>query len=233
MISDAQLSRAVTAARKREAQGYFDKVKAGDQRAAALFAQLVANDLNPLFDMSDFANLATWSDYGRLTKQPGEAQVDGYAEDSIVFGADPADLMNVVDLINGAGAPDASIGGAVKPRRSTNLWAAPKPLTDEELTYLRPVAVPVPPAILPPGREEALDEMNWLDGYYASPEGLQRPNGLSLAGKPDFEGIAAWYLDVYQRERMAGKSRTDARAAYVTQIRHSAEWQAKHPGVTP
>ena len=85
----------------------------------------------------------------------------------------------------------------------------------------------------PPGREEALDEMNWLDRYYASPEGLQRPNGLSLNGKPDFEGIAAWYLDVYQRERMKGRSRADARAAYVSDIRHSDEWKQKHPGETP
>ena len=217
MITEAQLNRAVAAAKVRERQGYFGKVKAGDQRAAALFAQLLANDLNPLFDLAD---------YGRLTKQPGDAQVDGYAEDAIVFGSNPADLMNVVDLIVGAGAPGASIGGAIKPRRPTNLWAAPKPLTAEEMAYL---GLPA----MPPGREEALDEMNWLDGYYASPEGLQRPNGLSLAGKPDFEGIAAWYLDVYQRERMKGKNRADARAVYVNDIRHSAEWRIKHPGENP
>ena len=85
----------------------------------------------------------------------------------------------------------------------------------------------------PPGREEALDELKWLDGFYQAPEGLQRPQGLSLNGKPDFEGVAAWYLDVYQRERMAMKSRADARAAYVTLIRQSAEWRAKHQGETP
>lgn len=94
-----------------------------------------------------------------------------------------------------------------------------------------------PPTALPPGREEALDELNWLHAYYKAPEGLQRPDGLwrpdTVPPGPDFEGISAWYLDVYQRERMAGRSRADARAAYVAQIRRSAEWQAKHPGVTP
>jgi len=92
---------------------------------------------------------------------------------------------------------------------------------------------PRPPAGIVPGREEALDEMNWLDAYYAAPEGLQRPTGLSKNGKPDFEGISAWYLDIYQQERMKGASRDVARAAYVNQIRRSAEWQAKHPGETP
>lgn len=96
------------------------------------------------------------------------------------------------------------------------------------------VPVPIPPTVpVVPGREEALDEMNWLDAYYKSPEGLQRPNGLSLNGKPDFEGIAAWYLDVYQKERIKGRNRADARATYVNDIRHSDEWKQKHPGETP
>lgn len=93
--------------------------------------------------------------------------------------------------------------------------------------------IPPQPAPVVPGREEALDEMNWLDWYYTAPEGLQRPNGLSLNGKPDFLGIAAWYLDVYQQERIKGKSRADARAKYVSDIRHSDEWKQKHPGETP
>jgi len=137
--------------------------------------------------------------------------------------------VSLFDVITSAGAQPPYTPANPAPGAAWNLIDLPGPGA-----WVKPgTAVSPPAAVLPPGREEALDEMNWLDGYYASPEGLQRPNGLSLAGKPDFEGIAAWYLDVYQRERMAGKSRTDARAAYVTQIRHSAEWQAKHPGVTP
>lgn len=221
-VTDEQLKAAVDAARARESQGYFAKAKAGDQRAASLFVRLVAFDLNPSGSSSGF---------GWLTKQPGESQVDGYAEDAIVYGASPSDLQNVIDLVNGAGAPNASIGGAVKERRPANLWAAPHALSAEEMAYLAPVAPPTP--IQPPGREEARDELRWLDQYYVAPEGLKRPNGLSLNGKPDFEGIAAWYLDVYQRERMAKKTRAEARAAVVSAIRHTDEWQQKHPGETP
>lgn len=131
----------------------------------------------------------------------------------------------VVDVIGGAGGPNP-----------VPLWGVYNTKTEGSGASVKPGPVtPVPPQppVLPPGREEALDEMKWLDAYYASPEGLQRPNGLSLNGKPDFEGIAAWYLDVYQRDRMAGKNRADSRADYVSQIRHSEEWRLKHPGETP
>jgi hypothetical protein len=97
------------------------------------------------------------------------------------------------------------------------------------------VPVPPPVTVVVPGREEALDEMNYLHQYYKAPEGLQRPQGLwrDDLGTPDFEGIAAWYMDVYQQDRIKGKSRAEARADYVNQIRNSAEWKAKHPGQTP
>ena len=152
-MTTAQLDRAIAAARLRQAQGYFTRAKAGDQRAASLFVRLVALDLNP-FGHTD--------DYGWLTKQPGESQVDGWTEDSIVFGADPTDLSNVVDLVNGAGAPGASIGGSIKPRRPANLWAAPKPLTAEEMAYISgPVVVPVPPVVVQPYPSESPDGGWW------------------------------------------------------------------------
>lgn len=84
-----------------------------------------------------------------------------------------------------------------------------------------------------PSRDEALDELQYLDRYYASKDGLQREQGLSLAGAPDFLGVAAWYLDIYQNERVNGATREQARAAYVHQIRNSNEWKQKHPGETP
>lgn len=102
-----------------------------------------------------------------------------------------------------------------------------------------PAPGPVPPVQPPtrngrlPSREEALDELNFLDQYYASKEGLDRKQGLSMAGAPDFLGVAAWYLDVYQNARLSGASRAEARAAYISEIRHSNEWKAKHPGETP
>lgn len=49
---------------------------------------------------------------------------------------------------------------------------------------------------------EMLDAMHWLHAYYASAEGLARPNGLSVSGRPDFEGIAAWVLDVFLNSRL-------------------------------
>lgn len=230
-VPNDQLERAVQTARVFEQEGYFERVRAGDQKAAALFVQLVALDLNPTGKPAD---------WGWLTKSPGETQVDGFAEDAICWTNDPNNRVNAVDMINGAGAPGASIGGSVKERRENNKWFKPEPLSPEELAYLRSGGAPPQPhppqppvTVTVPGREEALDEMKWLDAYYAAPEGLQRPNGLSLGGKPDFEGIAAWYLDVYQQERIKGKSRADARAAYVNQIRHSNEWKQKHPGETP
>jgi hypothetical protein len=222
-VPNEQLQRAINQAKVRESQGYFTKVKVGDQKAASLFVKLIAFDLNPT---------GSGADFGWLSKSSGETQVDGFAEDAICFTSDPSNLQNVVDMVNGAGAPNASIGGGVKERRVNNLWVKPKALTAEELTYIF-VSVSPPQATQPPGREEALDEMKWLDSYYSAPEGLQRPNGLSLNGKPDFEGIAAWYLDIYQRERMALKSRADSRAKYVSDIRHSFEWRQKHPGETP
>lgn len=134
----------------------------------------------------------------------------------------------VVDFIAQAGSPQASVTWQPfsNPQDSSGAWVLPS-------TQPNPPQPQPPVVVQPPGREEALDEMRWLDGYYAAPEGLQRPNGLSLNGKPDFEGIAAWYLDLYQRERMAGKTRADARAVYVSAIRHTDEWKRKHPGETP
>ena len=225
-ISQEQLDRAIAAARTLETQGYFERARQGDQRAASYFVRLLAYTLN---------QSGSAEDYGCLSKSPGETNVDLYAEDAICFTANLSDLQNVADMINGAGAKDASIGGAVKERRPNNRWVKPQKMTDEQMKYLVAGTAPPPPQPAPvvPGREEALDELKWLDAYYAAPEGLQRPNGLSLNGKPDFEGVAAWYLDVYQQARIKGKSRADARAAYVKDIRHSAEWQAKHPGETP
>lgn len=127
-VSTEQLNRAVAKARELEAAGYFGLVKAGDKRAASLFARLTAYELNPTGDVDD---------YGWLTKNAGETNVDGYAEDAIVLGLDPMDLQNVVDLINGAGAPGASIGGAVKERRPHNVWVRPMPLSDADMAYLR------------------------------------------------------------------------------------------------
>jgi hypothetical protein len=132
--------------------------------------------------------------------------------------------VTVFDVIRAAGGPN--------PQPSWDRIDQPGPGA-----WVDPDAAPVPPtppiSTQPPSLDEALNELQFLDGFYAAPEGLQRPTGLSLNGKPDFEGIVTWYLGIYQRERIATKSRADARAAYVSAIRHTPEWRHKHPGETP
>lgn len=92
---------------------------------------------------------------------------------------------------------------------------------------------PVPPQMPVLDRGEFFREMHALDRYYAASEGLQRPEGLSLGGRPDFEGLAAWIFDVFLNRRLRGESVEAARAAYVHDIRQSVEWQQKHPGEQP
>jgi len=167
------------------------------------------------------------ANWGHLIKKPGQTSVHDHAEDAALYKL-PDGKAQAVDFIGGAGGPNPQPGWMVDSfiyKHSD--WFDP---TDHGITE----GSAQPPAIvMPPGREEALDEMKYLDYYYTAPEGLQRPNGLSLNGKPDFEGIAAWYLDVYQRERLVGNDRPTSRAAYVNDIRHSDEWKQKHPGEQP
>ena len=80
-------------------------------------------------------------------------------------------------------------------------------------------------------REEMVAMVQWLDDFYRSTEGLQRPNGLWRAdlNKPDNEAIGVWVLDVYLQARLAGKSDAEARQAVVDQIKSTDEWRQKHP----
>lgn len=82
-------------------------------------------------------------------------------------------------------------------------------------------------------RSDFLAAMQRLDAFYKAPEGLQRPNGLSVGGSPDFLGIAAWIFDVYLTCRSAGRTRDGAWAEVVAWITQSGEWQGRHPGEAP
>ena len=202
-VTPVQLDLAIAAARAREAQGYFAKVKAGDQKAASLFARLVAFDLNPAGHADG---------YGWLTKQPGETQVDGWAEDAIVLGNSPSDFDNVVDLIVGAGAPGASIGGAVKPRRAGNTWVAPHWLTADEMQYLKAGAVPGPsPSCQFPPRDQGLAFYTNLDAKYKAHGYAPTPYFV------DKEGTSVWYAE-YLRYRTLGKTHDEAQAIVFTEI---------------
>jgi len=77
-------------------------------------------------------------------------------------------------------------------------------------------------------RAEFLSALNQLDAFYSSREGLQRPNGLSLNGAPDFTGIATWIFDVYLNQRLTGGSPTAAWLAVENAIAKTDEWRSKH-----
>lgn len=76
-------------------------------------------------------------------------------------------------------------------------------------------------------RAEILETQQWLHDFYASPEGLKRPNGLWRDDRkqPDFEAISTWVFDVYLNARLGGASQEDARRAIADAIRGSDEWK--------
>jgi hypothetical protein len=71
--------------------------------------------------------------------------------------------------------------------------------------------------------------MMWLDAFYKSPDGLQRPEGLWISGHPDYEGISAWVFDAYLRNRLNGLTEAEAEERVATAIKKSEEWRTKHP----
>jgi hypothetical protein len=77
-------------------------------------------------------------------------------------------------------------------------------------------------------RNEFLNVLNQLDAFYSAPEGLQRSNGLSISGGPDFLGIATWVFDVYLNARLSGVSASSSWARVQDAIRATDEWRAKH-----
>lgn len=142
--ASAQIPNDFATADQVASEGYFTKCANGDIRACSLFARLVAFRLNPT------ANPSSW---GWLSKNPGESGQDGYADDAIVYSADPSNLTNVIDLVGGSGAPGARLQwGGPNPRRPNNQWVAPRALTSAELEYLKPGAggTPTPGPAPPP-----------------------------------------------------------------------------------
>ena len=70
--------------------------------------------------------------------------------------------------------------------------------------------------------------MTWLNDFYKSTDGLQRPEGLWIDGHPDFQGIGMWVFDVYLRNRLNGQSEEQARRTVEDAIKQSDEWRTKH-----
>lgn len=102
----------------------------------------------------------------------------------------------------------------------------------DEWRQKNPGRAPLTPAGFRPtvsfSRDEFLEVLNRLDRFYSAPEGLQRPNGLSISGGPDFLGIATWIFDIYLAERLNGISPNGAWTITENAIRATNEWRSKH-----
>lgn len=102
----------------------------------------------------------------------------------------------------------------------------------DEWRQKNPGHMPLTPASFRPfisfNRDEFLDVLNRLDTFYREPEGLQRPDGLSIAGGPDFLGIATWIFDIYLNNRLLGASPTASWQLVENAIRSTDEWRRKH-----
>jgi hypothetical protein len=75
---------------------------------------------------------------------------------------------------------------------------------------------------------EMSDTLKWLDHFYSAAEGLQRPTGIIVDGKVDFESIANWLFRNYLQARSHGSTPDEAREIVAKQIRESEEWRQKH-----
>ncbi len=78
--------------------------------------------------------------------------------------------------------------------------------------------------------DEIQRTMSWLNDFYKSADGLQRPQGLWLHDRPDWEGLSVWVFSVYLPHRLAGDTEEQARKAVMDAIKQSEEWQTKHRG---
>jgi hypothetical protein len=79
-------------------------------------------------------------------------------------------------------------------------------------------------------RGDVMQAAQWLHQYYASDEGLRRPDGLWRPDQkqPDFEAIGAWIIDVYLNARIEGKTDEEAKKMITDAIQGSDEWRQVH-----
>jgi hypothetical protein len=82
-------------------------------------------------------------------------------------------------------------------------------------------------------RNDFLLAMERLHAFYMSRYGLQRAEGLSIGGRPDFQGIATWIFDIYLGARSAGFSTEGAFDIVVSAVTRTDEWVQKNPGRAP
>ena len=82
-------------------------------------------------------------------------------------------------------------------------------------------------------RDDFILAMERLNALYVSRYGLNRPDGLSIGGAPDFLGIAQWIFDVYLGARSAGWSADAAFDIVTATITRTDEWRQKNPARAP
>lgn len=195
-----------------EDAGCFRRAAAGDQRAASYFVRAAAQMANP-----SGANPASW---GWLSKSGGESQVDGYAEDALCLGSDPANLSNVYDFVGGTGAPGARIlyTAGPSPRRSSNVWVAPRPLTATEAAYigLGSGGVPQPEPKPKPQPKKPYPS----DGFFINAVGVPLEADMALAGQALNAGSATWFARTIWDHVNEGMTIEDSVK------KHRAEWRA-------
>lgn len=75
---------------------------------------------------------------------------------------------------------------------------------------------------------EMTDALQWLDEFYRSPGGLQRPDGLVQNGHVDLDAISHWLFRIYLEQRSLQESPGLAREFVEKAIRATPEWQQKH-----
>lgn len=145
--TQADVDRAVAVATSLQQQGYFARVKTGDEKAASYFSRMVASTVNPS---------GAPTDWGWLSKPAGGFNVEGYADGAIVFGNNAADLLNVLKIVTQVGSTnpnDIQIGKAVQPRRPVDVWVVPIPLPPSIPDYLLQGGQPLPPQATLPSYE--------------------------------------------------------------------------------
>jgi hypothetical protein len=86
---------------------------------------------------------------------------------------------------------------------------------------------------LPAMRGELQRTIAWLNDFYKSPDGLQRPEGLWIRDQPDIEGLTTWVFDLYLRLRLQGVSEAEARRAVEDAIKATGEWRTRHTRAGP
>jgi hypothetical protein len=165
--------------------------------------------------------------WGHLRKNPGQSQYNGHAVNAALYLSDTPGQSQAVDMMR-VGAPNPTPRWLLDtPRYSASDWIKPAAATPPPSGGTTPTR-PQPPAVRLPSSSEAVQFGQWLDAFYAAPDGLQRPGGLSINGRPDWDGVGAWMFGVWLTARVNGVSEADARAQVVAQIQQSDEWKRKH-----